>query len=104
MRNNKKWILGTLVVLVLSFGMYISYSVIKEYRNNLILVTEKRIVEAAKKCFDEEKCLQYPITLKDLYRFSYLEQEIHPLTKEIYNEESYVINKNGKLEFIVVTS
>ncbi len=97
--NNKKIITLTIVVLLFSFGGYITYHVIKQYRNNVLLVTEKRIIEAAKKCVDEDKCPAYPVKLEDLYNFGYLSEEANPLTKEVYAKSSYIDLIDNKLVF-----
>ncbi len=97
--SNKKWIILTIVILVIFFGSYITYRVIKDYRAKVYLVSEKRILEAAKKCIDENKCKEYPILLRDLYENLYLKEESNPLTKEVYNYDSYIENKDGTLIF-----
>ena len=99
MISNKKWIILTMIILVISFGSYITYRVIKDYRYKVYLVAEKRILEAAKKCIDENKCKEFPVLLRDLYENQYLKEESNPLTKEVYNYDSYIDNKDGKLVF-----
>ena len=79
---------------------FTAYKVVTQHNHNIMLVSEKRIVEAAKRCLNEDNCEGNKITLAMLYTQKYLEQEINPLTKEIYNENSYVLVDENK--FIIV--
>ncbi len=79
-----------------------SYKVIKTNHHNLIMVSEKRIIEAAKRCLNDDVCKENKITLATLYANNYLEEEINPLTKEIYNKESYILKEENNYQFIVV--
>ena len=79
-----------------------TFKVIKNHQEKLLLVSEKRITEAAIKCLNEKKCSDNKITLKDLYNFNYLEKEINPITKEYYSELSYIEINNNQKKFIVV--
>ena len=94
--NNKTCVILTVAILFFSFAPYIIYSVINRYHNNLYLVSEKRIVEAAKKRVDMDICINGKITLKQLYENNLLEVESNPITKEIYNDESYIKVENNE--------
>ncbi len=95
MNTNKITIIGSIIVIVLILIIPTTYKVIKNHQNRLYEVVEKKIVEAAKKCYYEEKCVSEQITLKELYDLDYLEQISNPITKEYYNESSYIdINNN----------
>lgn len=66
------------------------------------MVTEKRITEAAKDCYLKDICKNEKITLKELYDNNYLEKESNPITKEYYNENSYVKINNKSYIFVEV--
>lgn len=87
----------TLLVCILIIVCPTAYKVIKTNEQNRIVVTEKYLIESAKKCIYEEKCKSNKITLKELYNYKYVEDEIFdPITKEVYSHESYiVISKNN---------
>lgn len=70
------------------------------YKDNLYSVTEKRIIEAATLCIKEENCEGNKVTLKTLYEQNYLTEEYNPVTKEIYNEDSYVSFYENETVFI----
>ena len=94
MNTNKITFIFSVVIIVLLISVPTTYKVIKNHQRNLIRTTESKIIEAAKKCYFEEKCLEDKIYLKDLYSLEYLDKISNPLTKEYYSEESYVeINK-----------
>lgn len=78
------------------------YSVIKNHNDKLLEVSYKRIEEAAKKCYLDKKCSNEKITLKELYDNNYLEKESNPVTKEYYNEKSYVLVKDKTFKFKIV--
>lgn len=98
----KKLSIVIIFIIILLIGGFTAYKVISMHNDNLILVTEKRIIEAAQRCWREDKCHNDVVTLKELYENNYLEQEINPLTKEIYNEASYVTKKENSYQFKVV--
>ena len=79
-----------------------TYLIVKNHNNKLRDVTYKRITEAAKKCYLKEDCTEDKITLKELYDKKYLKKESNPITKEYYNEESYVKVSNKEYKFIEV--
>ena len=68
---NKFVISGTIIIIVLMIGIPTVINVKKDHDNKLILVTEKRIKEAAKKCFLDNKCEGNSTTLKILYDLYY---------------------------------
>ncbi len=94
-----------ILTILISFGIVIipsSITLISEHNERLMEASEKKIIESAIKCKKEEKCMNENIFLKDLYELKYLENEFNPVTKEIYSEESYVILKDEKTDFIIV--
>jgi len=102
MNTNKITIVGTIIIILLIISIPTIYKVIKNHNDNLYQVVEEEIVGAAKKCYYEEKCLNDKILLKELYSLEYLDNVSDPITKEYYNEESYVLRNNNEFEFIVV--
>ncbi len=100
MNTNKITIIGTIIVIMLIVGSVTTYKVIKNHHKKLIQVTTDRIVDAAKKCYYEEKCTNKTVTLKELYDLNYISKQSNPISKEYYNEESYV--KLDSFKFVVV--
>ena len=99
MNRNKVIINITIVAIILIILIPTVYNIIKTHNDRLIKVTEKRIEEAAKDCYLKDICKDNKITLKVLYDNKYLEKESNPITKEYYNEESYVLVKNSTYIF-----
>lgn len=102
MNRNKIIINATIIAIVLIILIPTIYTIVKKHNDRLISVTNKRIEEAAKECYLEGVCLEEKISLKKLYDNKYLEKESNPITKEYYNEDSYVERKDKKFEFIEV--
>lgn len=99
MNRNKVIINITIVAIILIILIPTVYNIIKKHNDRLIKVTEKRIEEAAKNCYLKDICKDNKITLKVLYDNNYLEKESNPITKEYYNENSYVLVKNNTYIF-----
>lgn len=102
MNTNKITVIGSIIIILVIISIPTVYKVVKTHQENLYQVVEEKIIEGAKKCFYEEKCSEEKITLKMLYDLNYLEKISDPITKEYYNEESYVERKNTKFSFKVV--
>jgi len=94
-------------IIVLMFSVALIFIVIAaikvrgEHVDNLYLVVEKRIKEAAKDCFLNEDC-EGQITLKDLYDKEYLDIQIDPVTKENMNEDLCLEYIEEKIEYCEV--
>jgi len=99
--SNRKIILLTLFIIA---GMIIFptiYKVYKEHNDNLILVVEKEFSYYAKKCFNEDKCENEIIYLKDLYENKYLEDKLtNPINKKYYKEESFINLETYEIKLI----
>ena len=95
MKNmNKLYIILVIVFIIfLIIAIPSAYKIIKNYNSKSYLVVEKKITEAARKCFNEEKCSGNEIILKTLYDNKYLDVVINPVTKKIY-DENLVIKKS----------
>ena len=79
--------------IVISLGLICgitTYKIVSNHNEKVLLVESKAIIEQAKKC----------ITLKKLYELNYLDKQVNEVTKEYYNEESYVKYDDGKYVFI----
>lgn len=93
MTKNKGVIYITVIALLLIISLPTIYKVINNHNQKLYEVTEKRIIEAAKKCWNESKCEGEEITLNTLYELKYLKREADPVTKKYYDNESKIIKK-----------
>ena len=94
--------ISSIIIIILIIAIPTTYKVIKNHNQNLYKVVEDKIVEKAKKCYYDKKCLEDKITLKELYKNKYLDKVSDPISKEYYNENSYVEIKNNKYKFVVV--
>ena len=99
MNTNKMTIIFSIITIFLIIGIPTTYKVIKNHQNNLIKSVESKIIDAAKKCYFEDKCQYNKIYLKDLYDLNYLDELSNPITKEYYNKDSYVEISDNKFKF-----
>ena len=88
-----------LLSVVLLYTGVIAYKMVNKHNENLIIVTKKRIEEAAKKCVAEDKCNKNNITLGVLYENGYLKEEYNPVTKEIYSKNSKIAFEHTRYVF-----
>ena len=102
MKSNKIIVISSIIIIILIIAIPTTYKVIKNHNQNLYKVVEDKIVEKAKECYYDKKCLEEKITLKELYDNKYLDKVSDPISKEYYNESSYVERKNNIYKFIVV--
>ena len=102
MNTNKITIIGSIIAVLLILGIPTIYKVVKNHHNNLYQVVEDKIINSAKKCYYEEKCLNDKIYLSELYELQYLEKVSDPISKEYYNVESYVKREDQNFKFIVI--
>ncbi|MBR4231445.1 MAG: hypothetical protein IKR74_04775 [Bacilli bacterium] len=91
MRSSKFIICLSIIICSLMVSIPTFYKVISENHRKLYIVTEKLVIEAAEKCYYDDKCKNTKITLKELYENNYLKDKvINPVTKEIYSDNSFV--------------
>lgn len=102
MTTNRITIIGSIIAIIMIISIPTIYKVVKNHHNNLISVVEDKVIEAAKKCYFEEKCIDNKIYLKDLYNLKYLEKVSNPITKEYYNENSYVLREDNNFTFNII--
>ena len=101
MTTNKNYRLIILIVVILLIAIPSISKTIKKHNDNLYLVVQKEIIDAAKKCYFEEQCKEDKIYLKDLYQLNYLEKKYDPISKEEINENSYVSITDNNYEFVL---
>lgn len=99
MKKNKIVIYLTFLILIFIVGVPSTYKVVKRHQERLLLNTIKQITEAAKDCYYNESCIDERITLAELYEKTSLGPQNNPITKKIYNSNSYV---NVKEDFLFV--
>lgn len=92
MNNNNKIIIT--ITIVALFLIITIPTLLKVYdRHNLALkkTMDNKIVEATKKCLNEEKCDEEDkVTLKELYQKKYLKKIINPKTNKEVNSSTYI--------------
>ena len=101
MNTNKIIIFSSIVGIVLIVLCPTIYKVVKNHEDNLYDVVNKKVIEAAITCKNTGKCPNEKVTLKELYDNDLIEFVSDPISKKIYNENSYVISTNGSYEFVV---
>ena len=65
-------------------------------------VVEEKIIKYAQDCYYDDICQDDKITLKFLYDNYHLEKITDPVTKEYYNENSFVQRENLNFTFVRV--
>ncbi len=100
--NNKTMILITILVIFFSICGATFWRVNVNHEQRMTLVVEKRIIEAAQACYNDDNCSSNKVTLGELIQKGYAKKEINPLTKTYYSLESYVIFENKNYTFIAV--
>ena len=101
MKMNKNFYLSLASVAILLLVIIIPsvIKVNKRHNDHLLRVVESKIIERAEDCYYKEEC-NGKITLKELYEKKYLDIVANPISKEYYNELSYVIiHEDQKSEF-----
>lgn len=89
--SNKRIIMMTLVIILIIIIVPTVYKINKDHNDKLLLVVENEFMYAAKKCYNDNVCLNNVVYLKELYDNDYLEEKLSdPITKKYYSEESYV--------------
>ena len=101
MNRNKTIVYVTILILMAIISIPSTYKVIKKRNDRMLTNTTKKIIEAAKDCYYNESCVEDKITLKEIYEKTSLNTMSNPITKKIYNEDSYV-DVESNFEFIEV--
>ena len=97
MSKNRIVVYVTILLFILLIAIPTLYKTFKRHNNRLLGATTKKIIEKAKDCYYNESCIEDKITLQELYEKTDLKELTNPITKKIYNPESYVlVSKNFK--------
>lgn len=88
------------IVLILLVGVSTALRVTNDHKDKLLRVASSKIEDAAQKCYLEEKCTTTNTTLGFLIESGYLEEQVHPITKEFIDKSLVVecINYRCKTE------
>ena len=70
---------------------------INKHNSDMWLVIDKRVMEAAEKCYIEGNC-ESNITLNDLIEKGYIEKIYNPLTKELIDGNSLIDIENNNFK------
>lgn len=101
---NKKVVIISVIIILAIISIPTAYKVVTNHQKNLYKVVNNKIIESAKRCYYDEVCQDEKITLEFLYQNNYLEEKVNdPVSKEYYNELSYVIRNDDNYEFVVVS-
>ena len=98
----KKIIISTIIIIIFLIGGMTAYKVSQKHQANMLLVSKKYIEEKARDCYNDKKCLSNEITLEMLYNNGYMARQANPVTKEYYNEKSYVLKEEENYTFKIV--
>lgn len=103
MIKNKNIILKGILVIILIIAFCTWYQINKAHKEKLFDAMDKKITETALKCYNEEKCPNKTVYIKELYEFDYLPRTINPLNNEYLDENSYIeIKSPNEAELILV--
>ncbi len=102
MNINKISIISSVIIIVLVITIPTCYQVVKEHQDHLYRAVESKMIEAAKRCYYEDVCKDDHITLAVLYEDKYLDKMSNPVTKEYYNEKSYILREGINFTFVKV--
>lgn len=100
MNKNKIIIYGTILIVILLIAIPSTLKTVQKHNHRLEMVAEKKIIETAKDCYYNESCVDSHITLKELYEKMHLEEMTNPLTKQVYNSDSYV-DVDNNFNFVI---
>ena len=82
-----------LIVLVITAS---TIKINERHEEKLVYSMETKISYYAKRCYLENKC-NGVVTLKELYDLKYLNEIVHPVTKEIMDETTTIEYKNNEI-------
>lgn len=94
--------LMTIGIVLVSLVLGTIYKAYKTHNDRLLLVAQKKIIESAITCVNEDKCSDEKITIGTLISEGYLTETINPLTKIYYSHDSYVIKESNEYHFIEI--
>jgi uncharacterized protein YxeA len=80
-----------LIIILLLLIIVPSYLYVKKtHYDNMWLVIDKEVIEAAKTCQTADVCVDNTVTLGFLIQNNYLDKIYDPITKELISDNSYV--------------
>jgi len=94
-----KMIIFTILISVGCIVGFSFYKIQKQHEAKILIVSEKRIEEAAQECYYDNVC-EEKVTLGELIHYGYSKEEVNPLTKMYYSKDSYVEKKGTKFQFV----
>lgn len=102
-KMNRNRIIFYITILLIIFMLSVPsvMKTIDKHNERLLGVTIGEIVEKAKSCYYNESCVGDTITLAELYEKTDLIELTNPITKKIYNSESYV-DVNDNFNFVEI--
>ena len=87
--KNKIMIYIALIALILATIISSVLQANNRHKDNLYKSMNLKVIEAAKKCINDEICVGEKVFVKELYDNKYLEEVTNPYTKKTLNENSY---------------
>ncbi len=100
MNNNKIVIFIFIISLILIICVPTILKVSERHKDALYTALENKIIEATKKCINENKCSETEnVSLKKLYNYNYLEKLTDPITNEYIKESTYVDPIDFKIHY-----
>ena len=101
MRLNKISVFLTIIALIIIVVIPTIIKINNNHTEKLYYSVSLKFTESASKCVLDEKCnINKKILISELYELKYLDKQVNPVTKEYFNEKSYIIYKNNKYRFI----
>ncbi len=101
MKNRNIILVGSIGIILLII-LATCYEINKTHKEKLFNAMNKKVTEAALKCYNEEKCLSETIYLSELYELEYLDELINPLNNEYLEGNSYIqIKSLNEAELII---
>ena len=89
-----------IIIVILLIIIPSTVYIIKSHYDSMYLVINKKVVEQANNCFNENKCDNKKITLKELLDKGYIEKIYDPISKELINLDSYVDLDNNEFKIV----
>ena len=85
MEKSKNLIVIVIIISMLTIGVATALKVYNSHLDNHYKVATKKICEAARKCYIDNKCTGQEVTIDTLISYNYLERLVDPKTKEYIN-------------------
>ena len=89
-----------IIIIILLIIIPTIWYVNKVHNDNLWLVIDKEVIEAADKCKNENVCNDSKVTLEFLVSKNYIAKLYDPITKEAINDASYVDYESNEFKVV----